>query len=248
MENKSLVYAFPTSPAMLLQVAGSVIRRGTDAAWSIIRWTNAVWPDRLTTFEFVLLQYPWIGTVEEKKQASQNQIFFRRVVDEAIEKGDLEAEKEVFKTRIPFGLMSRPRNLMFAKYEEIELTMYVVKPDAVNVWLKNIKEAPGKLISAWLEAKGTPSPVHAGPAPASPPESYKRQSYPETRIREILKIIQKKGWNAQCLLDGAKSEIRQECLLHPDLFTKATFESAWKSARKNDSVKMENHNTYAKRK
>jgi hypothetical protein len=69
----------------------------------------------------------------------------------------------------------------------------------------------------------------------------------EKRIKEIVRVAKDElRFNPLEIPDGGKASIKENCLSNATLFTKATFDSAWKAARKRDLVKMKNHDKYAK--
>ncbi|NMF99557.1 hypothetical protein GPA27_19450 [Aromatoleum toluolicum] len=67
------------------------------------------------------------------------------------------------------------------------------------------------------------------------------------QIAVILEAIGRRGWNAMRIPTGGKGEIKSDCLTDARLFTKSGFDRAWQAAINAGHLRMENHDTYARR-
>ena len=67
------------------------------------------------------------------------------------------------------------------------------------------------------------------------------------RVEDIVLLAKNTFHDPLKILDGGKKQLMEIlCKLKPDLYTEDTFDAAWKRARKENLIKMENHDQYSK--
>lgn len=82
-------------------------------------------------------------------------------------------------------------------------------------------------------------------APQNSESSNERKSLTEERVDAILETIAEKKWNPFAIPTGGKTELCNELCNKPkSLFTKSTFDQAWKAARRDERIKMAEHNKF----
>lgn len=100
---------------------------------------------------------------------------------------------------------------------------------------------------AWCDVHGyhvsreeNPPPGVLAQTNAEPKSRRARQ------IARIMEAISAQGWNAMCIPAGGKQKIKAHCLAQA-LFTDSAFARAWQAAINTGLLRMENHDTYARR-
>lgn len=67
------------------------------------------------------------------------------------------------------------------------------------------------------------------------------------QIARILEVIKCQGWDAMNIPTGGKGKVKAACLADARLFTDAGFARGWRAASNAGLLRMENHDTYARR-
>ena len=95
--------------------------------------------------------------------------------------------------------------------------------------------------------------THPAPSGFTPPVRDKGLTTLEKQIRAILAGVAAKGWDRKRIPDKGKKEIFEWCQENTDLFggksykQNARFADAWKAARQDDLVAMENLDRFSRR-
>ncbi len=66
----------------------------------------------------------------------------------------------------------------------------------------------------------------------------------DTQINAIVQQAKTFGYNSLSIPYGGKTKIKNECLKNTNLFTEAGFDHAWRKARKDSLVEVENIDSY----
>lgn len=100
----------------------------------------------------------------------------------------------------------------------------------------------------YLEAQELPLPDWWFPVATSEPERQAIQPPAESRrelqIQAILAAINALGFNPKLIPYRGKAKVKAECLKNTALFTASSFDHAWKSAKRQKLIQVENVEIY----
>lgn len=122
-----------------------------------------------------------------------------------------------------------------------QTTQSLIDRLACKAWLDSIREQPGELLLAWL-GLGMNGGNHCSAIALSPTKDKETKTAP--RIKAIVATAKNLGYEPLNITYGGKAAIKAECMKDAKLFTDATFDKAWKAAKKANLVEVENVETY----
>lgn len=123
-------------------------------------------------------------------------------------------------------------------------------PGGVSYWRSPEQwQIPRIVFLAWCDKYGCQLRLDEQKTPTSHDTTAKGidESRRSKQIARILDAIRHLQWDAMSIPTGGKGEIKTRCLSDAQLFTDAGFARAWQAAINAGLLRVENHDTYARR-
>lgn len=121
-------------------------------------------------------------------------------------------------------------------------------PGGVSYWRSPDEwRIPFGFFTRWCDERGYQLQAEGKQSAHDVGQGNTEESPRDRQIAGILDAIKGMGLDAMAIPTGWKQRIKAQCLTDRKLFTESRFDRAWQAAVNARRLRMENHETYAKR-
>lgn len=127
-------------------------------------------------------------------------------------------------------------------------TSSTLPPGGVSYWRSPDEwRIPFGRLTTWCAERGYQLPTEDKQAVPDDGQGNAQGGRRASQIHRILEVIQAMGMDAMSLPTGEKQRIKAQCLTDRRLFSESAFDRAWQAAVNSRCLRMENHDTFARR-